>query len=112
MQAIIPWATNFYTETLIERVREAGIVGQGGAAFPTYVKLSPPEGRSIDSVILNGCECEPFLTADYRVMLEAAEPVVVGAMLGARAVGAERIVIAVEDNKMDAVKANEERFLR
>lgn len=86
-------------------VRAAGIVGMGGAAFPSAVKLAPPKHLSIDTVILNGCECEPFLTCDHRVMLESAEMVVAGAELIAAAVGATRIVIGVEDNKPDAVQA-------
>ncbi len=102
-----PWPTEdvkrYAPEQIVDAARAAGLVGLGGAAFPTHVKLVRDTDAPIDIFLINGCECEPFLTADYRVMLEAAEPVVVGAMLGARAVGAERIVIAVEDNKMDAV---------
>ena len=63
-------------EALREAVREAGIVGMGGAAFPTSVKLAPPKGRAIEAVILNGCECEPFLTADHRIMAEEPGKVV------------------------------------
>jgi electron transport complex protein RnfC len=86
-------------------VRAAGIVGLGGAAFPTAVKLTPPKQFPIDTVVLNGCECEPFLTCDHRVMLEQAAAVVAGAGHIASAVGATRVVIAVEDNKPDAVAA-------
>lgn len=86
-------------------VRAAGIVGLGGAAFPSSVKLTPPKQMSIDTVILNGCECEPFLTCDHRTMLERPEAIISGAELIASAVGAKRVVIAVEDNKPDAAEA-------
>lgn len=86
-------------------VRAAGIVGLGGAAFPTTVKLTPPHDMPVDTVILNGCECEPYLTCDHRIMLESAESVVAGARIIAETVGAERIVIGVEDNKPDAADA-------
>ncbi|HHW15307.1 MAG TPA: electron transport complex subunit RsxC [Firmicutes bacterium] len=85
--------------------REAGLVGLGGAAFPTHVKLTPPEGQRIDTVILNGCECEPYLTADHRLMLERAETVAYGLVAVVRAVGAWRAVVAVEDNKPGAARA-------
>ena len=86
-------------EAIVEAVREAGIVGLGGAAFPTSVKLTRNEARPVDTLLVNGCECEPYLTADYRLMLEAPGPIVTGAILAARACGAKEIVIAVEDNK-------------
>ncbi len=85
--------------------RAAGLVGLGGAAFPAAVKLAPAKHTPIDTVILNGCECEPFLTCDHRVMLESPDRVIAGARLIAAAVGAKRTVIAVEDNKPDAVEA-------
>ena len=86
-------------------VRAAGIVGLGGAAFPSSVKLQPPKDMPVTTVILNGCECEPFLTADHRMMLESADRVVAGARIIADAVGAARVVIGVEDNKPDAIEA-------
>ncbi len=88
---------------IAEAVREAAIVGLGGAAFPTSVKLSVPEGKTIDTLLLNGCECEPYLTADYRLMLEHPEPILTGALLAARAVGAETVAVAIEDNKPTAI---------
>ena len=91
-------------EEIRKAVREAGIVGLGGAAFPTHVKLAPPEGKKIDSILINGCECEPYITADYRTMLEKPEHVVGGATLIARATGAEKIIIGIEDNKPDAIE--------
>ena len=84
--------------------RAAGLVGLGGAAFPAAVKLVPAKHTPIDTVILNGCECEPYLTCDHRVMLESPDRVIAGALHIARAVGATRTVIAVEDNKPDAIE--------
>ncbi len=86
-------------------VRAAGIVGLGGAAFPASVKLVPPKQFAIDTVVINGCECEPFLTCDHRLMVEGAERVVAGVKLITEAVGASTVVIAVEDNKPDAIDA-------
>jgi electron transport complex protein RnfC len=85
-------------------VREAGIVGLGGAAFPTHVKLTPPEGKKIDTILINGCECEPYITADHRIMLEKPQDVIYGSVAIAKSTGAERIVIGVEDNKPDAIE--------
>lgn len=86
-------------------VREAGIVGLGGGAFPTSVKLSPPRDRRIDTVILNGCECEPYLSADHRIMLEEPEKVVWGLAAIMKAVGAREGYVGLEDNKRDCVDA-------
>jgi len=83
-------------------VKEAGIVGLGGAAFPTAVKLTPPKDKLIDTVIINGCECEPILTADYRIMLEYPEEILNGAELIRMATSAKRVIVAIEDNKRDA----------
>lgn len=92
-------------EEIAKAVRAAGIVGQGGAAFPTHVKLARNPKKPVDTILVNGCECEPYLTADYRVMVEAPAPVISGARLAARAAGASAIVIAVEDNKPEAIAA-------
>ncbi len=92
-------------KSISDAVREAGIVGQGGAAFPTSVKLMRNDKRPVDTLLVNGCECEPYLTADHRLMLEAPAAIVEGVRLAAWGCGAENIVIAVEDNKMDAVQA-------
>lgn len=92
-------------EEIRKIIREAGIVGLGGATFPTHVKLSPPKDKPIDTIIINGCECEPYITADHRVMLEKTADVLQGAMIAAKAVGANRIVVGVEDNKADAYEA-------
>ena len=87
-----------------EAVKEAGLVGLGGAAFPTHVKLSPPEAKPIDAIILNGAECEPWLTADHRLMLERPEGILEGLMLIMKAVGATRGIVGIESNKPGAVK--------
>ncbi len=83
---------------------EAGIVGMGGAMFPTAVKLSPPKDKKINIVIINGAECEPYLTADHRLMLEYPERIVEGAEMIKYALGAKRLIIAIERNKPDAIK--------
>ncbi len=88
-----------------EIAKEAGLVGMGGAAFPTHVKLSPPKENPVDTVIINGCECEPFLTCDHRQMLERTNDMIAGARLLQKAVGANGVIIGVEANKMDAVDA-------
>jgi electron transport complex protein RnfC len=89
-------------DVLKQRVTDAGIVGMGGAGFPSHVKLSPT--KPIDALILNGAECEPYLTADHRLMLEQAEDVVLGAAILARILGLETAVIGVENNKPDAIE--------
>lgn len=88
---------------IIEIVKNAGIVGMGGAGFPTHVKLSGAVGK-VDTLILNGAECEPYITADHRLMLERGEAVVGGARLLAKAVGLQEAIIAVEENKPDAIE--------
>ncbi len=90
---------------LIDAIQDAGIVGQGGASFPTHLKLSVPDGYAVDTLVVNGCECEPFLSADHRLMVEATEWIITGVRLAMRAVGAPQAVIGVEDNKPDAVAA-------
>ncbi len=85
------------------RVAAAGIVGKGGAAFPTVVKLSPPPNKKIDVLILNGVECEPCLTADHRLMLERAADIVTGAQITARILGLSTIILGIENNKPDAI---------
>jgi electron transport complex protein RnfC len=92
-------------EDVVARVRDAGIVGQGGAAFPTAVKLAPPPGTVLDVLLVNGCECEPYLSRDYRLMLEQPADMLEGARLVARVLGVSRVVIGVEDNKPAAIQA-------
>jgi len=92
-------------EEICAMLRTAGIVGLGGATFPTHVKLSPPESKRIDLLIVNGAECEPYLTADERLMIEKPEAVLKGAKFFARALSASQGVIAVEDNKPKAIES-------
>ena len=90
---------------IAEIIREGGLVGLGGAAFPTAVKVRPPAGTVIDTYILNGAECEPFLTADHRLMVEDPRSILLGLRALMKAAGALRAIVAIEDNKPDAVEA-------
>ncbi len=94
---------------IVEIAREAGLAGLGGAAFPTHVKLSPPPGKKIDTVLLNGAECEPFLTADHRLMLEFPNDIIRGLILIGKALSAEHLGICIEENKPDAIRILSER---
>jgi len=89
---------------LRDRIRDAGIVGMGGATFPAHVKLSPPEEKPIDTLILNGVECEPFLTADHRLMLEQGERIIAGIAILQRVLGVKQTAIGIENNKPDAIE--------
>jgi Na+-translocating ferredoxin:NAD+ oxidoreductase subunit C len=93
----------FSPDELRERIHDAGIVGMGGAAFPAHVKLSPPEGKKIDTLIINGVECEPYLTADHRLMLEKSGEITGGAKLIMKVLGVSQCMIGIESNKPDAV---------
>ena len=88
---------------IIAKIKDAGIVGMGGATFPTHVKLTVPDGQKAEILIINGVECEPYLTSDYRTMLERGEELLTGVEILMRALGVERAVIGVENNKPDAV---------
>ncbi len=90
-------------QAIAEAALRCGLVGLGGAAFPTHVKLRRQEGKTINMLLINGAECEPYLTADYRVMIEAPMPIVAGALLAQRATGATEVRICVEDNKPKAI---------
>ena len=94
-------------DEIVEIVREAGIVGMGGAGFPTAVKLKPP--KPIDTILLNGCECEPLLTADHRVLLEYADDVIFGLQAIMKTVDAPKGLIVIEDNKQDAIALLKEK---
>ena len=94
---------------IINRIRDAGVVGMGGAAFPTYFKLSVPPGKRADALIVNGVECEPYLTADHRLMLENPDEILRGASLACAALQAKRVFIGIEDNKPDAIKVLTEK---
>ena len=106
MEPIPDWQ-NADDAVLLNRVSDAGIVGMGGASFPTRVKLSIPEGKSVDTLILNGAECEPFLTADHLLMRETPLKVLTGAAILAKILKVKRVFIGVEDNKQDAIAALE-----
>ena len=95
-------------DELKQIIRDAGIVGLGGAAFPTHVKLSPPAGKTIDTFILNGSECEPYLTADHRQMLERKEELIQGVSMLVRILGDSRTIIAIESNKPDVIETLQE----
>jgi len=97
-------------EDLLKRVEEAGICGMGGAGFPTAVKLNPPPGKRCEYLILNGAECEPYLTADFRVMLERADRIRVGVEIMRKILGQCAVRIAVEANKPEAIAALEKAF--
>jgi Na+-translocating ferredoxin:NAD+ oxidoreductase subunit C len=88
---------------IVARIAESGIVGAGGATFPTAVKYSIPEGRSVDTLLINGVECEPYLTADHRLMLEEADELIVGTRVLMKAAGVGRGWIGIESNKPDAI---------
>ncbi len=90
-------------EEAIQRIKEAGIVGMGGAGFPTWMKLSPPPSKPIDVVIANGAECEPYLTIDYRTLLENAFPVVYGLGACLQILGVKKGILAIEENKLDTL---------
>ncbi|MBF0255832.1 MAG: electron transport complex subunit RsxC [Gammaproteobacteria bacterium] len=92
-------------EQLIQAVRETGMVGLGGAAFPSHVKLTPPTDHAVDTLVVNGCECEPYLTCDHRMMLEWTDALLLGTRIAMRCLGVAQAVIGVEDNKLDAVQA-------
>ena len=95
-------------KVLLKKIQNAGIVGMGGATFPTHVKLSPPPDFKIDTFIANGAECEPYLTADYRLMLEEPEKIIEGIKIVMRILGVEKSYIAIESNKPDCIKKMEE----
>ena len=90
-------------QEIIARIKEAGIVGMGGATFPTHVKLSIPAGKKAECLIINGVECEPYLTSDHRMMLEHGEEMVVGVTILMKAVGVGKAYIGIENNKPDAI---------
>lgn len=96
---------NLTSESLKEKIKEAGIVGMGGATFPTIVKLSPPKEKPIDIVILNGSECEPYLTSDYRLMLEKPHEIIEGLKIIMKILNVNKGFIGIEDNKPDAIKS-------
>ncbi len=97
-------------EELLTVVKDMGIVGMGGATFPAHVKLSVPKGKSVDALVINGVECEPYLTADHRVMLERTDGALAGIMIAARITDPKRIIVGIEMNKPDAIAKMKERI--
>jgi Na+-translocating ferredoxin:NAD+ oxidoreductase subunit C len=104
---MIPHWEGLSQREIVAAVQDGGVVGLGGAAFPAHVKLQPPEGVRIDTLLVNGAECEPYLTTDHRTMVEFPERVHSGVRIMMRALGAVRAVIGVEKNKPDAIAALE-----
>jgi electron transport complex protein RnfC len=102
---VIPNWQGLNKDQIVEAVRHAGVVGLGGAAFPTHVKLLPPKDTTIDTVVINGCECEPYLTTDHRTMVEYPERVHLGTRLMMQTLGVNRAMIGIEKNKPDAIEA-------
>ncbi|WP_167609435.1 electron transport complex subunit RsxC [Maribellus sediminis] len=94
---------------IIQKIQDAGIVGLGGATFPTHVKLVPPQGMKAEVLLINGVECEPYLTSDHRLMLEKADEIMVGIQLLMKAMNVEKAVIGIENNKPDAIKLLSEK---
>ncbi len=92
-------------DELRQLLQTAGIVGLGGATFPTHIKLSPPADRPIDTLIINGVECEPYLTGDHRLMLEEGPTIVDGILILRKILGVDRVILAIENNKPDAIDA-------
>lgn len=91
-------------EEIIRKIQEMGIVGMGGATFPSHVKLNVPEGKKAEYLIINGVECEPYLTADHRLMLEKGEEVLVGVTILMKGLGVDKAIIGIENNKPDAIR--------
>ena len=91
-------------QKIIQKIQDAGIVGLGGATFPTHVKLVPPKGMKAEVLLINGVECEPYLTSDHRLMLEKADEIMVGTQLLMRAMNVEKAAIGIENNKPDAIQ--------
>ena len=89
---------------IVERIKECGVVGLGGATFPTNVKLSPPPTATPTCVIINGAECEPYLTSDYRVMIEKPDQLLIGGTILMKALGVDKCYIGIEENKPEAIK--------
>ena len=99
---------NLEPKQIIDRIADAGIVGLGGACFPTHVKLMPPPGKKAEVLIVNGVECEPYLTCDHQLMLEHGEEIMIGIQLLMRALGIQKAVIGIEKNKPDAIARMQE----
>ena len=99
---------NYSAEQICDAVRQAGVVGMGGAGFPTRVKIEPNPRLPKETLIINGCECCPYITSDYRIMLEWTNQIIAGIKLAKRASGCSRVIIGIEDNKPRAIEAMNE----
>ncbi len=95
---------NATKEEIIAKIKDAGIVGLGGACFPTHIKLMVPEGKKAEYLIINGVECEPYLTSDHRIMLERGEELLIGVKILMKAIGIDKAYIGIENNKPDAIE--------
>ena len=91
------------SKEIVDKIAAAGIVGLGGATFPTQVKLMPPPGSKAEIIIINAVECEPYLTADHRIMLERAEEIIIGVQILMKAIDVKQAIIGIENNKRDAI---------
>jgi electron transport complex protein RnfC len=99
--------SRYSSEQICEAVRQAGIVGMGGAGFPTRVKIEPSPEMPKKILIINGCECEPYITCDYRIMLEWTDQIMTGVKLARKASGCSEVFIGIEDNKPEAIEVME-----
>jgi Na+-translocating ferredoxin:NAD+ oxidoreductase subunit C len=96
-------------DELLNAIRSAGLVGMGGATFPTHVKLNPPEGKTVNTLIINGVECEPYLSSDHRLMVEEPERVLKGIQVAMRVLGLDKAILAIEKNKPEAIRIMREK---
>ncbi len=95
---------NMNVKEIISAVQEMGMIGLGGAGFPTHVKMNVPVGKTVDTIIVNGCECEPFLTTDHQIMIEKIEYLILGIRIVMKALNVKRAIIGIEDNKLDVLE--------
>lgn len=95
---------NLTKEEIIEKIKANGVVGLGGATFPTHIKLMIPDGKSVNTLLINGVECEPYLTSDHRVMLERSEEMLIGCKILMKGLGVDRAIIGIENNKPDVIE--------
>jgi electron transport complex protein RnfC len=102
---LVPHWEGLSPKQVVQAVQNAGVVGLGGAAFPTHVKLSPPDDVKLDAILINGCECEPYLTTDHHIMAEYPERVHMGLRIMMHTLGVDRAMIGIEKNKPDAIEA-------
>ncbi|WP_456403845.1 electron transport complex subunit RsxC [Thiolapillus sp.] len=98
------------SEEMLQAIQDAGLVGLGGAAFPSHIKLRIPEDKSVDTLVINGCECEPYLSCDHRTMLEYPQELIRGIEYAMQASATRKAIIGIEDNKMDAVETLREHL--